>query len=300
MSDTPPESNSAPSPSPVPAGAPAKRTGKPSLVEDLIVTGFGLITSTAVAWASWWMAAKWDMAVYTFMVNFIIPAGAVICGIVAATGYWIGARLFNHRPSRTLLFNIVLVSITTFFVIHHFHYDNDEVQGVPISKLMTYPEYLVAVTEHMSYSSSRGGGAPTELGKWGWGVAALQVIGFSIGGFVVYGWLCSVPYCDRCAKYLSEKKSHTVRWSDPEIMHASAPSVVTLMQEGRLQEAVSAHAALGEPKPKKPKAMLTLEMRKCPACENRRLRLMAMQHNGNQWAHVGETIVDTEQPVQIS
>src|SRR5688572_26158630 len=141
MSDQPLDANSSSAPTP------PRRTGKPSLVEDLIVTGFGLITSTAVAWASWWLATKWDMAVYPFMVNFVIPIGAMGCGIVAATGYWIGARLFNHRPSRTLLFNIVLVSITTFFVIHHFHYDNDDVQGVPISKLMTYPEYLVAVTE---------------------------------------------------------------------------------------------------------------------------------------------------------
>lgn len=123
-----------------------RRKGDPTWWEDLVVTGFGFASSTAVAWLSWLLAAKLNFAVYTWMFWFVVPAGVIICGMAAASGYWIGARLFNHRPSRLLLLNIVLVSLSTYFAIHHLHYSNDVVSGTPVSSVMSFSEYLVAVT----------------------------------------------------------------------------------------------------------------------------------------------------------
>jgi hypothetical protein len=53
----------------------------------------------------------------------------------------------------------------------------------------------------MTYKSSSSSGEPTELGMLGWGVAALQVVGFCAGGFIVYGMLVAVPY-DASARLL--------------------------------------------------------------------------------------------------
>ncbi|MEO5916796.1 MAG: hypothetical protein ABIS50_21390 [Luteolibacter sp.] len=278
-----------------------KRTGKPTFVEDAVVTAFGFATSTAVAWLSWWMSTHWDFAVYTWMANFVIPVGAILCGFVAATGYWIGARVFNHRPNRWLLFNIVLVSLTTFFAIHHFHYSNDKVDGISVSRLMTYPDYLVQVTEHMTYKSSHSGDSDPgmELGKWGWGIAALQIAGFSFGGFAVYGLLVSVPYCDACAKYLSEKKSCKKKWKDPAQMQAAFESLSGLIREQNYQQAIDSFAGMGEQVRFGVKATLQLDKRKCPDCDNGRLSLSAMQRVGRKWTNVASTTVAIQQPLRM-
>ena len=126
-------------------------------------------------------------------------SGQVGCGFVAAVGYWAGARWFNHRPSRLLLGNIVLVSLTTYFSIHHLDYTHAVVKGVAATDLMSFPDYLIAVTENMTYTSP-GLKSGVELGRWGWGVAGLQVIGFCAGGVFVYRMLTAIPYCDRCAE----------------------------------------------------------------------------------------------------
>lgn len=297
--DTPEVPASAPAPAPA---APPRRTGKPSFMEDMIVTAFGFATSTGVAWLSWWMAANWDFAIYTWMMWFVVPIGAVACGFAAATGYWIGARLFNHRPSRGILFNIVLVAFTTFFAIHHFHYTNDKVMGRPLSSLMSYSDYLIEVTENMTYKSTKSSSsdAGTQLGKLGWGVAALQVIGFSVGGFVVYGMLTSVPYCDRCAKYLSQKKTKVAKWKDVTALQPAYDSVLGLMQQGQLQAAIDKHATLGEDRRMGINAMLNFELRKCPTCEARRLRLNAQVRNGNNWNTAATAMVNTEEPLHMA
>lgn len=272
---------------------------RPNLLEDLLVAAFGLLTSMAVAWVSWWLASRWDMAIYTLMLNWVIPAGAIICGMVAATGYWIGARFCNHRPSHTLLFNMVLISIITFFMTHYFHYQNEQVQGVAVSTLVSFPDYLVDVTSNMRYQGTGTGASGTGLGIWGWGVAALQIIGFSVGGWVVYGWLAATPYCDRCSKYLGKKTSRVVKWNDVELMYAVFPIITQMIEQGQLQEAVVAYAALGDGDEGRGNARLTMEVLKCSSCGHRRLRLTAEQHNGADWINVGDAMVETDELLNL-
>lgn len=302
MNDADPSPDKAPDDFQSATATPKMKSSGRLFIEDLIVSGCGMLTSAAVAYGSRSMSQSWNFSPYTWMANWVIPAGAIACGFVAAVGYWIGARWFNHRPSRMLLGNIVLVSLTTFFAIHHLDYSQTRVKGVPLEKLMGFGDYLIEVTEHMTYKSSHDSGdSPgTELGKWGWGVAGLQIIGFSFGGFAVYGMLAAVPYCDRCSKYLSDKRRRVTKWKDVVAMRESFETVSKLMQGDQLQMAIDQHAGLGEQRTFGIKATLVLELRKCPGCENRRLRLTAQQRKGNQWATVGQTDVWTEAPLQMT
>ncbi|MCE9611324.1 MAG: hypothetical protein K8R23_14105 [Chthoniobacter sp.] len=272
------------------------------MIEDLIVSGCGFLTSTAVAYASHFMSKEWDFAPYTWMVNWILPAGALFCGFVAAIGYWIGARIYHHRPSKMLLANIVLISCTTFFAIHHLDYSEARVNGMRLQDRMSFTDYLVAVTESMSYKSSRSSSddSPTELGKLGWGVALLQIVGFSLGGFGVYGMLVAVPYCERCSKYLSEKQSRTAKWKDVELLREAFAKLVQILGEGRLQDALDAHAGMGNRGRFGGVATLTMELRKCPACENRRLRLVGHHQKGNKHTSFGPIDIPTEEPLRMS
>ncbi len=296
---------STPTPEPPSQTAPLAPASKPSksskraLVEDLIVSAFGMASSAAVAYGSFAATTYWGFTLYSFMANLIIPVGAIGCGFVAAIGYLIGARLFHHRPTRMLLCNIVLVSLTTFFAIHHLDYTHARVHGVLIEDRISFPDYLVAVTENMRYEPTGAGShdSPTELGKLGWGVAALQILGFCLGGFCIYGWLKSIPYCDHCAMYFKKVWHRVTKWKDIPAMKAAFQSMGELMQEGQLQEAANKHAVLSD-KRFGATGLLKMDLTKCPGCENRRFRLQAQQQRGNKYTKLGELVIKTESPVE--
>jgi len=278
---------------PVPPGQSAKR----GVFEDIAVTAFGMVTSAAVTYGSFYAQREFDFALYTWMANFIIPVGAIACGFVAAIGYWAGSRIFHHRPTRLLLLNMVLVSLGTFFSIHHLDYSHAYVGERPLSDVMSFPDYLKAVTEHMSYRTSSSTGGPTELGMLGWGVAALQIAGFSLGGFIVYGMLTAIPYCNRCSKYFGKLWRRSLRWKEADLMMGSYNASAQLLQAGQLQSAVDEFSRTPEQSKFRTKALLIMDLRKCPTCENRQIKLSAQKLSGNRFAKVAEMSVPTELPI---
>lgn len=287
-------------PEPTPSGKVPKFSTR-LFVEDLLVTGLGLLTSAAVAYGSYYGGRYHDFAVYTWMAYVIIPMGTILCGIVAAIGYWIGARLFNHRPSRLLMLNIVLVSLTTFFSIHELDYSHTWVKGVPLSEVMSYPTYLVKVTENMRYKSmshsSSTGDDGTELGKWGWGVAVLQVAGFCLGGFLVYGLLASATYCERCSMYYKRVWHRAIKWKEIGALGQGYKRLEQLIQAGKLQTAIDQHPTMGDGG-RMSNGTLGMTLTKCPGCENRQLQLLAQFQRGNQCTTVGHRIVPTQEALQ--
>jgi len=77
-----------------------------------------------------------------FMYWFVIPAGAICSGFAAASGYYAGARYFNHRPTKLLLLNMVVISIATFFLIHYINYYFLIIDGRQVRELVDFARYL--------------------------------------------------------------------------------------------------------------------------------------------------------------
>ena len=71
--------------------APAKssvgpRGGFANTIQDLIVTGFGIVTSGLTALILALVESKFGLALYSFMWWFVIPVGALLSGFAAAKG----------------------------------------------------------------------------------------------------------------------------------------------------------------------------------------------------------------------
>jgi hypothetical protein len=168
------------------------------LFQDFTVSATGAATSFVTAAILVAIERSTGFSYYTlsFLSLGAIPVGAVLSGFVGASGYYLGARLFNHRPTKILLLNMVVISVATFFLIHYFHYYYFlTIEGKPVRDFISFVDFLRIELSHN--------------GAGGYLYAALQVIGFAAGGLAVFGYLNSLPYCEKCAKYLSAKDSQT-------------------------------------------------------------------------------------------
>lgn len=285
------------------ANAPGIRSDVSSVVQDLLVAGFGAATSFLTASILAALEIEFGFSIYSWMFWFVIPVGAICSGLAAASGYGAGARYFNHRPTKLLLLNIVAISIATFFLLHYFNYYFLVVEGRPVRELMDFTSYLDSVLSHTAvrFRMMRGPvSGPVEIGSWGYLYAALQIVGFAFGGIAVYKYLDAQAYCERCSKYLVAKDAQTryeTRYTNATLLS----QITTLMAAGRLQDAIAAHATSGsETYGKDPKLRSQLEIRRCKNCNQRWMKFTVSRWAKDDWVEVTSCVQDfTAEPTSV-
>src|SRR5207244_1584760 len=190
-------------------------------------------------------------------------------GFAGASGYYLGSRIFNHRPSRLLLVNVVLASLATFGLIHYLSYITLVVEGKQVSNLISFWQYIdIAIRSTSMDFSIRNFkiGATGEMGGFGYIPAVLQVVGFALGGFTVYGHLTSMPYCERCSRYLSAKGKQVRYATEDEAFQQNTTQILQYIGEGDMASAVEHHRTFGGEKQEKNHFMSTITVRACKEC----------------------------------
>jgi hypothetical protein len=268
-----------------PATVAGRRSG-----EDLLVGGFGLITSLLTAVSLWGIERRFDIAIYTWMYWFVIPVGAGLAGFAGASGYYVGSRLFNHRPSNLLLLNIILASLATFGLIHYLSYSTLVVDGKQVSQYISFWRYLDLAIRSASMQfgfRTANLGETGAMGSFGYVPALLQVIGFAIGGFVVFGYLVSTPYCANCARYLSAKGKQ-VRYSvDADTMQENTAHVLHLFGEGDAAAAIEHHRKFGMALGKA-QFRSSIAVRACKKCGRHWIKFEVAKSVGSEWKDLPE------------
>jgi hypothetical protein len=255
---------------------------------DFIVARGGLATSALTALILWWIEAKSGFALYTWMVWFVIPVGAILAGFAGASGYYAGSWWFGRRPTRLLLQNVVLASIATFLLINYFSYVTLQIDGKPASDYVSFWKYLdLAVRSTSMELRYRGAvklGSTGELGSFGYVIAFLQVIGFAIGGFAVYAVLASKPYCDKCSRYVSGKGQQIRYTQDGDGLQATRARVVESIQNRAVNSAIEIHRGFGNSEIQKDDHLRsTCEVRFCKKCNQHWVKFAVEKRTGNDW-----------------
>ena len=212
---------------------------------------------------------------------------------MAAVGYYAGARLVNCRPSGLLLLNMVAVSAGTFFLIHYLTYRTSEVAGVPVPQLMSFPDYLDLTIRSTVVKRARGGdnGPGQPLGAWGYPLAALKVLGFAIGGGVVWGILAARPYCRPCGRFLTptgNRVRYHADFDEGQATAAAAASAFDAADAKLLQPALDAHANYGTAKAGKSQHRTTYTVWQCKVCFTGQVEFKFERYDGNNWVEVRE------------
>lgn len=164
-----------------------------------------------------------EFDLFSILIWGIFPLGALGAGLMAASGYYLGAVWLGARPTRRVALGMLAVTALTQVGLYYAHYYNlQTADHVPIRKVMEFPQFVGLLLTHLRYGPighGGTGGVGVEVGVLGYAIAAIQFIGLQIGGVITYALLLWRPYCTRCHRYVRKVGQWEIRlgkqdWQD--------------------------------------------------------------------------------------
>jgi hypothetical protein len=169
-----------------------------------VVLGAGLATTALVLFGVHVLnQVTDDFQVMGFYVEYVIPLGALIVGLLAAVGYGAASWLAGVRMSKWLIWAVVLLQVGAYFAAQYIEFRSLDLvyeNGEPVGFL----EYFDHVTRQFAWVEDGKAGEP--FGMWGYAMRALEIGGFAFGGLIVPLILLGRPYCEACSAYYRRKR----------------------------------------------------------------------------------------------
>lgn len=237
-----------------------------------------------------------DFHVMGWYANYVIPIGAILVGALASSGYAFGSWLRGVKVCGGLLFGIIALQVGAYVVGQYLEYlaFNPVYEDGSAVGFVTYFDFM---TRSFAWNQDDGS-LGASLGVWGYGLRALEVVGFSAGSLIAPAALRGKPYCESCTMYM--RKQHTV-WIPASIPQEKIKKRETQAREAHEQaqqaklesslEQVEALAGLAErgdtagfralmtemsgdaKQTEKLAARITAELFHCPRCEQGEAKL---------------------------
>lgn len=237
-----------------------------SLPAEVVITLGGIVTTVATVGINLLLAETLGFNILSLALWLVIPAGAIVGGMAAASGYYVTARMTQTMPTRTLLINMIAVALSAWLLARWLGYITSTFDdGSRIADVMSFWTYFQVSLEstQLTIRGAGSSGVTTgELGTLGYVREILQIAGFSLGGFVTYTYLCEVESCKDCRKYASRK---AILKNVEASKFDSALAEMAVSLPGVADDAVAALQG-------KPLRALSLYLYQCPKCRSDWLR----------------------------
>jgi hypothetical protein len=257
--------------------------------KQLIIAVMGMTSAAITGGILGTIDAATGFALYSLILFFIVPVGAFIAGIAAASGYYFGSTLFHQKPAGGVAINMVLVTIGAYLLAHYIPYESLVVEGVSIKERISFLQYLDLSIRHTTLSIK--GHSTGELGSvFGYIYASIQVLGFAFGGLCVFACLLGMPYCERCARYLKQITTLDRYTSEGEQLSEHTENFVKMLDEKKYMQALEFHAAdMGVAADIGHHLRTRVTMHKCKDCRVNHLEFeVAHLENGN-WQDISKS-----------
>lgn len=221
-----------------------------SRAHQLFVLQWGIVTSAlALAGVYWLDRNATDFHIMGWYANYVIPAGALIVGLAAGSGYGIASWVSGVRISKGLLWTVVLLQTAAYVGAEYVEYRDVRAElklrgmgMVQAQDLPSFLEYYDYKARNFAWKKDHGNGMGDPLGGWGYFFVLLAAAGFIGGGLIAPAILFAVPYCDGCQRYMTRKVLAVLPASVP-IKKISKKDTAAQEAHAREQEAA---AALGD------------------------------------------------------
>jgi hypothetical protein len=246
----------------------------------------GLVTSLLTALVVAFIERLTGFDLFTLTIWFVVPVGAVATGCAAASGYYFGSLYFHTRPTLLLLLQMVIVAGFTQAMIYYAEYFTlilDD--GRRVSDLIPFRQYLDISLTSAHYRFGRGAQIDLgEIGNAGYGLAALQFVGFLVGGLGIFLILHMHPLCASCKNYLrvlTKAAKAFASYSELESYHVALFSLPVGSPEFVQLAAVDHNVPL------RPGTWaLEMTLYGCPTCKAQALRTEFSVLRGKEWKTV--------------
>ncbi len=261
------------------------------IMQDLTVTAFGFLSCMLTALFLFLIEEFAGISLYSWTVWFIFPVGAIFSGFISASGYYFGSTFFGHKPTRLLLINMVLISVGTYFMIYWLSYVSLEVNGKSIHEYIPFSQYLNTILQHQTLTLRTRAASTTvsEVGKLGYLLAGLQIIGFAMGSIILYFYLSKLPFCDKCNKYLQNVTIKTRYNIDFSSLSTMANYLSSCFANGRLEQAIDFFNEYRQnDSSNKYYYKSSLQLKQCPECGVKWLNFTAHKFSNNDWQEIDE------------
>jgi ssDNA-binding Zn-finger/Zn-ribbon topoisomerase 1 len=258
-------------------------------LRNLAASLCGLTTTILTIVALLVVSSLLGFDLFTVMVWFIVPMGAVASGLVAASGYYLGAVMVHQRPTRWLLLQMVVLAGVTQFAVYFLQYLSVTLEdGRALAEVMGFKEYLAASLTSAEYTIGHSKDGVT-LGAAGYLVAGVQFLGFLAGGAAIYFMLLAKPYCEACGKYFRK-----ITGDQKKFLGADQFNEFSSRLDAAEPFSDAFFTTLGEKhertlkETKQGAVNLDVALLECPECKRQRVSLKAQQFSGNGWKELGE------------
>ncbi len=176
---------------------PQKQPGLLVIIGGLVTTAIAMGLVMLVSSAS-----DGEFNLMGFYLWFIIPVSAIAVGALAGSGYTIVSWMRGVRVVGWLLVIVVILLVCAYFASCYVEFAMLDPYYEDGSK-PSFWEYFDLITRSYTFTDVGDSAADADqLGKLGYGLRALEIVGFSFGGLIPLLALLAKPYCKRCQAYM--------------------------------------------------------------------------------------------------
>jgi hypothetical protein len=284
------------------SGAPAQRAGG----GRAFLLACGLATSGLTLAGVYVLNAAFEsFQIMSWYLNYVFPAGALLVGVAASSGYGLGSWLKGVKLTAPWLAGIAALQVAAYFAAQYLEFASLTLvyeDGTPVDFL----SYFELATTGFAWVQDDGSlGEP--LGRWGYALRALEIAGFSCGSLAAPLLLRSKAYCDRCSRYMQSCRQAWLPASVPaqrikkqdlvgreaheraqqEALDAGLARVAQLCERAEAGDAAGFEGVLGDPSidAKGVTALpvrISIAVSRCPGCEGGLMQIASYTGQGQQ------------------
>lgn len=172
----------------------------------------GLATTAAMALLAAGIATLTGFNIFSFSLWFVVPIGAILCGAAALSGFYFVSHRLHLKPAWWMVIPLIVFAAVGYLSVYYLEYQWLTLDdGRRATDIVTFSQYLDLLLTNQTMHAGRGGQASVPLGDAGYWLAAIEFLGFMIGGAWIYVALRSARACLVCQQYL-RKRGERVRY----------------------------------------------------------------------------------------
>lgn len=150
-----------------------------------LAIGAGVLTGVIVPYVAALAEVLTGFSPMGFAIVMFVPVGAIICGFVNISGFYLVAtRLGLERPLPRLFVAMVLVQLLSFVLVYWFAYRGAFVPAYDFAPYLGFGEFMEASVFGLTATSRQFGEG--EFGSAGILVVFLRFLGFMLAGITAY------------------------------------------------------------------------------------------------------------------